>query len=328
MKALITGATGFLGQHLALHLAARGWEITGTGRDMTKGRRLIDQGIRFLPVDLTDWAGIFQLCQDQEVVFHCGGLSSVWGNKIEFERANVDGTQNIIDACLEQRVGRLVHISTPSLYFNGDSRLQVKEDDPLPAAPINHYVWSKLEAEKRVDRAVAHGLAAITLRPRAIYGPGDQSLVPRVVRTLKTGRLRIIGEGDNVQNMTHVSNLVAAICLAADAPQHLSGRKFNITDGEEVKIWEVIQGIAERLNFPPITKKISHRAAHALATGLEWGHRLLPLSGEPLLTRYTVSVLSQSQTLDISAAERDLGYRPLIGSNAGIEATLEELAAG
>lgn len=325
MKVLITGATGFLGGMLARSLVKRGWEVTGSGRNQTIGAELIKNGIRFVPADLADQDSVVALCQGQDVVVHCAGLSSVWGARAAFEQANILGTAHVIAGCQIKQVSRLVHISTPSLYFNGPSRLNVKEDDPLPSRPINLYVWSKLEAEQLVNEAQRGGLSTIVLRPRGIYGAGDQALIPRIVRALETGRLRVIGDGENIQNLTNVQNVVCAIELAIEAGTRFGGSIYNVTDGEAIKIWSVIEQIGTLIGHPLRDGRLSTAWALRAAQILEGGHRLFRLSREPILTRYSVQVLSSSQTLDISAIQHDLGYRPLINTQTGIEQTLADL---
>ena len=321
-RALVTGATGFVGGHLARRLHREGWAVTATGRSVTKGRALAEAGVPFFPIDLVNRAGIGQLCADQDVVFHCGALSTAWGALGEFQLANVVGTENVIAGCQAHQVGRLVHVSTPSIYFSTASRLNVREDDRLPAKALNHYAETKRQAEQLVDQATATGLSIVTVRPRAIYGPGDQSLFPRIMKGLEAGRLPQIGDGENVQNLTYIDNLVDALLLCARAPHHYSGRKYNVTDGVSIKIWDVIAQLAVRLGVPKPARRLSFPIAYGLATLLEGYHHLLRPAVEPPLTRYGVTVLSRSQTLNIDAIRADLGYEPRVMLAEGLNATV------
>ena len=117
MKALVTGATGFLGGALIRRLHSMGWDVTALGRNAAKLDQLESEGLRILQHDLKDKSAMMAACKDQEIVFHCAALPSPWGNFEAFYQANVIGTRNVIHGCEEHKVKRLVYVSTPSLYF-------------------------------------------------------------------------------------------------------------------------------------------------------------------------------------------------------------------
>lgn len=319
MKALITGATGFLGGALAHRLHGLGWDVTALGRNPRALAALEADGIRAIQAELADEASILSACKNQEIVFHSGALSTPWGRAEDFYRANVLGTRNILRGCEAAQVTRLVHVSTPSIYFRFEPRLNVREDDPLPTKPVNEYAYTKLLAEAEVDRAHADGLAVITIRPRAIFGPGDTAILPRLIARLQSGRLPIIGDGKNIADLSYVENVVDALLLCAESPKSTLGKKYNITNGEPVLLWDMIRRVAEALGYPPPRGHISYRIADVAAGLLEMLYRLHPSQPEPPLTRYSVSVIAHSATLDISAARRDLGYNPRISVQEGFE---------
>src|SRR4051812_34802692 len=165
MRALITGATGFVGGALARRLHELGWQVVGLGRNKEAGKRLEAEGITFLRCDLADAEAVSAACRGQEIVFHCAALSAPWGRDADFTTANVLATQNVLGACQEYNVGRLIHLSTPSIYFSlrGQmaERLNVAEDAALPSHPANAYVRSKRMAEQLVDQAARDGLPVI-----------------------------------------------------------------------------------------------------------------------------------------------------------------------
>lgn len=317
MKALVTGATGFVGKALALRLQEMGVEVTGIGRNPAGLVQLEAAGVRAIQADLRDAAAIQNACQGQAVVFHAGALSTPWGRAQDFYQSNVIGTQNVIRGCEQHGVGRLVYVSTPSIYFRFAPRLDVSEDAPLPPQPANEYVHSKLLAEAEVDRAFARGLPTVTLRPRAIFGPGDTAILPRLIARLRTGKMPIIGDAQNIADLTYIDNVVDALVLCATSPWATLGKKYNITNGEPVKLWEMIAKLCAELGYPYPRRRISYRVADSLAAALEILYGLLPGHPEPPLTRYTVSVVAQSATLNIQAAQRELGYRPRISLAEG-----------
>ncbi len=319
MKVLVTGATGFLGKALARRLHARGDEVTALGRNPAILAEMEREGLRPLRADLGDGESIREACQGQEVVFHSGALSSAWGPAAAFFRANVLGTRHVIAGCEAAGVRRLVHVSTPSIYFRFESRLEVREDAPLPAQPANEYARSKQLAEVEIDRAFGRGLPVITIRPRAIFGEGDNAILPRLMSRLASGRLRVIGDGQNITDLTYVENVVDALLLCAETPETLLGRKYNITNGEPLPLWGLIRQVCAALGYEYPRRSIPYPAAMSTATVLEAISRILPGQPEPLLTRYMVGVLAKSTTLDISAARRDLGYVPRVSVQEGFE---------
>ena len=319
MKALVTGATGFLGGALARRLHSLGWDVTALGRSPAALAELEGEGIRVVRADLADDAAIRATCKRQDFVFHSGALSSPWGRYQDFYQANVVGTQNIIRGCQEHNVKRLVHVSTPSIYFRFEPRLNVKEDDPLPAKPINHYAATKLLAERELDRAYADGLAVIAIRPRAIIGPRDTTILPRLIDRLKSGRLPIIGDGQNIADLSYVENVVDALLLCAESPASTLGNKYNITNGEPVRLWDMVRKVAEVLGYRVPTRHIPYKVVDALAGALEVLYRMIPGQPEPPLTRYSVGVLANSTTLDISAAQKELGYQPRFSIEEGFQ---------
>ena len=322
MNALVTGGTGFVGGALARRLHAQGARVMALGRNPEAGAALAREGIGFVRADLADAVAVAEACQGQDMVFHCGALASPWGPYARFYAANVTGTENVIDGCQQHGVQRLIHVSTPSVYFGTQPRLNVREDAPLPAKPLSHYAATKRLAELAVERAHAAGLPTITIRPRAIFGPGDNVLLPRLLRQVRSGRLRVIGAGDTVADLTYIDNVVDALLLCAEAPAHALGRTYNITNGETVRLWDLVARLCVALGYPPPHKRISMRAALAVAGALEAVYTLLP-GREPPLTRYTVRMLAQDATLDITAARRDLGYAPRVSIEDGLTRFVE-----
>lgn len=318
MKTLITGATGFLGGALTRRLHSMGWDATALGRNALKLEQLEREGIRALQLDITQKDELTAACQGQELVFHCAALPSPWGNFETFYQANVIGTRNMARACLENKVKRLVYVSTPSIYFDYNSRIGVKESDALPE-PISNYAHTKLLAEEEIDKGFANGLAVISIRPRAIFGEGDTVIFPRLIPRLQSGGLPILGDGENVVDLTYVENVVDALLLCAESPANTLGKKYNISNGEPVKIWKLIERICDELDLPHPKRKISHRTANAIATALELIYTLIPTHPEPPLTRISVSMMANSTTLDISAAKNELGYQPRVSVEEGVE---------
>ncbi|QVY59770.1 NAD-dependent epimerase/dehydratase family protein [Cytobacillus gottheilii] len=318
MKMVVTGATGFLGQKLAVRLAQLGHDVIGLGRNEQAGRNLQRSGIWFKQVELSNRQDVLDACQNADYVFHCGALSSPWGKYEDFYQANVMGTKHIIEACQMHGIKRLIHVSTPSIYFYYDERKNVKEDDVLPQSFVNEYAQTKFLAEKEVDEAFRNGLPVITIRPRAIFGPGDQAILPRLIRVCEKGALPKIGNEKVEVDVTYVENVVDALLLCMSSGNHTLGQKYNITNGVNVDLYGIVEKVMDQLGKPVRYKKISEKTAFTIAKGLEFVFKHFLRGREPVLTRYTVSVLSKSQTLNIEKAKAELGYQPRVSVEEGM----------
>ena len=329
---MVTGATGFLGGALARRLAlVERARVTAVGRSAPAGEKLLGEtegsGLCFVRADLTQPGTAEAACAGQAVVFHCAARTGAWGPYADFYRDNVVVTQNVIAGCLPAGA-RLVHASTPSVCFGSRPRLNVAEADPLPARQLSHYAATKLLAEQAVEAAAAEGLQAITIRPRAIFGPRDTTLMPRLLRQVERGRLRILGDGHNQADLTYVENVVDALLLCAQAPAGRLGCKYHISNGEPVRLWEAIGKLCVALGFAPPRQRVPLPAALALAGALELVHSALRRPGEPVLTRYAVRMLALDATLDIGAARRELGYVPRVSVAEGLQRLVDWWQAG
>ena len=318
-RALVTGGTGFLGGHLARRLRDSGWDVTAVGRNAKTGAVLAAEGIRFTTVDLRDPQSVDAACSGMDTVFHCAALSSPWGRYREFFASNVEATRHIIHACQRLGVRRLVNVSTPSLYFDFSDRLGIRETDPLPVRPPNAYAATKRIAEEEVLAAHNRLFESVSVRPRALFGPGDTAILPRLIHANGRIGVPLFRGGRAILDLTYVDNAVDALLLAAEAPSSAMGRTYNITNGEPVHLSDVLQKLFDRLDVPMRGRPIPYSAGYMLAGAMELAARVLPGQPEPLLTRYTVALLAKSQTLDISAARQSLGYSPRIPIDEGIE---------
>jgi len=320
MNVLVTGGTGFLGGRTALRLAELGHTVTVLGRNAEVGATLKRQGIRFMPGDLRLAEQVKVACSGQHTVIHCGALSSPWGRYEDFYACNVLGTRNVAEACLEQRVERLVHVSTPSIYFGRGDRLNVDERASLPRRQRNAYSATKLLAEQEVRRASEQGLPTVTIRPRAIFGPGDRAILPRIIAAAVRGRVPLIDGGRAISDITYVDNVVDALLLCMNAPDRALGQAYNITNGEPKELRRLLETLFGELGMPFPARPVPYGVAYAAAWSLETTARLFTPNQEPPITRYAVHVLGRSQTLNIDAARDLLGYVPRIGIDEGLAA--------
>ena len=319
MDVLVTGATGFLGGALARRLAAEGVAVTGTGRDAAAGAALGRDGVRFVRLDLGDAGAVRAAVAGHTHVVHSAARAAPWGPLRAFWAANVAGTAHVVEACRAERVARLVHVSTPSVYFHLDSRTDVRETDPLPEIPVNAYAATKLVADRLVLAAVRDGLDALLFRPRAVYGPGDRTVLPRLIRALGSGRLPVVGDGTNLVSLTYLDHAVDGLVRGLRAPGTLAGRVYNLADAAPVPIWPFIGRLCDRLGLPRPRRHVPAWGLMAAAGVVEGVYRRFRPGAEPVLTKYGVGVVGRTQTLSIEAARRDLGYAPWVAPEDGLE---------
>lgn len=310
MRVIITGATGGLGRNLVLHVKELGWDVLALGRNKSIAAEL---GVPFVCVDLCDALMTREAFRSADVVFHCAALSSPWGSYEMFYNANVRATQNVIDAMLYHGIPKIVHVSTPSIYFNYQDQLNVKEECRAKSF-VNNYAQTKYEAEEVILQSAVN---SVIIRPRGIFGEYDQALFPRLERIARRGFLPLIQNKNALVDITYVGNVVHALYLAAsqDIP---SKSIFNITNDEPKNIKDIFELLSQKLALHVRYKTLSYGTMMSIAFVLESLSHLGVLR-EPLLTRYGVGLLATNQTLDISHAKEVLGYTPIFSIKEGME---------
>jgi len=316
MSTLVTGGTGFLGRRLVERLLAAGRPVTVLGR--TPAPDLEARGVRFIRASLDDAVAVRAACAGIATVFHTAAKVGVWGRYDDFHLTNVLGTRALLEGCRAHDVARLVHTSTPSVVYHGGDLADANESLPLTTACPSPYPLTKAIAEREVLAADSPSLRTVALRPHLIWGVGDPHLVPRVLARAHAGRLRIVGSGRNRVDMVHVENAVDAHLLAEEALRRgVSGKAYFITNGEPVVLWDWINGLLTALGEPPVTRRIPLGAATALGAVCEAAWRVLPLGGEPPMTRFIAAELAKDHWFNLAAARRDLGYVPRISMATG-----------
>jgi len=242
----------------------------------------------------------------------------------------VVGTQNVLDACRTHGIGRLVYTSTPSVTHRATHPIEGGSADEVPygedlKAP---YAATKQIAEKIVLAANDDTLATVALRPRLIWGPGDVQLLPRLVERARAGRLRIVGSGDNLVDTTYIDNAAQAHFDAFErlAPgAACAGKAYFISNGEPLATEDMINRLLDCAGLPPVHARIPFGVAYAVGGLLELVYGVLKLKGEPVMTRFVADHLATAHWYDISAAQRDFGYRPQVPLEQGFAALRKAL---
>ena len=318
-RVLVTGGGGFLGKAIINQL------IDYTPFICSLSRRhypeLEKLKVKQIEGNIADADVVNQACLEQDIVFHVAAKTGgMWGSLDGFQKANVVGTKNVIEACQQQRITYLIHTSSPSVIYDGDADLMgVDESIPYPKKHQTYYQKTKAEAEQLVINACGDNLRAIVLRPHLIWGPGDTHFAPRIIERAKL--LRQVGDGKNRIDTTYIDNAAQAHILAAEkliAHKALSGRIYFISNGEPIYLWEMVNHILHAAGLPPVRKAIPKTVAYIVGAILEGIYSGLRIRSEPRMTRFLANELSRHHWFDISAARKDLGYEPQVSLEEGL----------
>lgn len=302
MRIAVTGASGFIGGAVATALADADQEVVGFGR-RAGGWSHPHARYRFWDLD----TGPLRADRDFEAVVHCAALADDWAPLAAAVKANRDGTRAVVRSFPGARI---VHLSTSSVY----DAFSPNVDVPESAAPVRRFLSTYAESKTLAEFELA-GTDAVILRPHAVYGPGDTTLLPRLVAGVRGGRL-VLPEGAEVRHsLTHIDNLVLAVRRALD-PATPRGT-YNVADESPVVLADVLREVFQRRGMRARITAIPYRSAFALAASLEAAARIR--RRRPALTRYAVSQVGMERTLDLTAARTRLGYQPTPTTLEGAE---------
>jgi nucleoside-diphosphate-sugar epimerase len=327
MKALVTGGGGFLGKAIVKLLRERGDDVRSFSRN--EHPALTGMGVEHCRGELGDAEAVKKAAEGCDIVFHVAAKAGVWGPYEEFYRANVQGTKNVIDACRQHGIKRLVHTSSPSVVFDGTDMEGVDESVAYPELFEAFYPQTKAEAEQLVLQANDRNLATVALRPHLIWGPEDNHLVPRILERGAKGALRRLGTRECLVDTIYIDNAALAHLQAADqldVGSAVAGKAYFLSQGEPLPLWDVVNLILDAGGLPPVTRTISPARAYKLGAFLEKVYGFLNLKGEPRMTRFVAKELSTSHWFDLGAARRDFGYQPEVSFDEGMERLREWLA--
>ncbi len=319
-RVLVTGATGFLAGALIRSLGRDGVDVVATGRDRDRLDRLSLPEQARIAFDLSQFqiSDVLSRLSGVTTIVHCAALSSAWGRDAAFVAANVTATENLLTLAGRLGVRSFIHISSPSVCFRFADQIGVTEDQTLPP-PVNAYARTKAQAEARVR---ASPFPQTILRPRAIYGRGDTALLPRLLRAAATGPLPRFRQGCAATDLTHVSDVVAAIRAVMDQPDAAAGQTFNISGGQATPIRDVVERVCAAWGQPVRWRSLPVGPALAAVRLAEAVARMRPGQPEPRVTAYGLGIFAYSQTLDLSRARDLLGWSPKVSFEHGLDMTL------
>lgn len=320
MKIFITGASGFVGGALAKALKDK-HQVFAMARSEEAGRKIIALGVTPVFSDLNSIQS--QHLSDCDAVIHCAAYAEEWGSEEQFYQANVEGTQRILAAAKAGNVKRFIFIGTEAALFHGQDMLEITETYPYATKSPYPYSRTKGRAEALVLKSNHVSFQAISLRPRMVWGPNDQSILPALIEMIKKGQFSWIGKGEYKTSTTHIFNLVHAVDLALVNGK--GGESYFIANDGVVRMKEFLTRYVQTQGIKIPNRSIPKFFARLLAYLVETVWRVFKIQRKPPLVRFTIDIMSAHCTVRTEKAKRELGYQPIISTEDGLR-TMPRLA--
>lgn len=312
LRVFVTGGSGFLGRHLLPALVQAGHEVLALARSGRSASTVAELGAR--PVRASLGEVEVAMLEAVDVVVHAAAKAEDWGEWADFERVNVAGTAQLLEAARTAGVRRFVHISTEAVHFTGHDLVDIDEDEPVrPDSPFP-YAATKARAEQLVR--AASDIETLVLRPRLIWGPGDSTVLPVLQKAARDGSFAWVDGGGQRISTTHVHNLVDAILAALRAGP--SGAVVFVTDAETHSARDFLGRYAAAAGTPLPSRSVPGWLLRGAARLLAAAWQRLPLRGPPPITPFAASMLSAQVTIRSRRAEELLGWRPAVDLEAGL----------
>jgi nucleoside-diphosphate-sugar epimerase len=309
MQAFVTGGSGFIGGALIRRLRAEGWTVRGLARSDDAARRLEAAGAEPVRGDLEDVDAMATGAQGAEVVFHAAAALGEWGRREDFERGNVQGTRNALEAARRGGARRFVHVGTEAGLLAGQPLVDVDETAPLRPDSKALYSATKARAEQAVREANGAALETVVVRPRLVWGLGDTTILPSLVAAVRAGRFRWVDGGRHRTSTTHVENAVHGLVLGAERGR--PGGVYFVTDGEPVVFRDFVTELLATQGVDAPEGSAPAAMVRLAAPALEGVWRTLRLRGQPPVTRLAYWLSALETTIDVSRARGELGYVPV-----------------
>ncbi len=315
---LVTGGGGFLGKAIVKKIIQKDLNVTSFSRGAYPELKKL--GVKQIQGDLADKQAVTAALENIDTVFHVAAKPVLWGPFEEFYQANVIGTQNVIDACFENKVKQLIYTSSPSVIFGISDMENVDESVPYPEKYLAPYPETKAMAEKLVKKASQKGLNTITIRPHLIWGPEDNHIVPGIIKRAKS--LKQVGRKDDLVDTIYIDNAADAHVWASEkllVNPFLSGNVYFVSQDAPVSKWDMANAFLDAAGLPPIKGHVSARTAYVAGALFEGVYKLFKIKKEPPMTRFAAKELATSHWFNISNAKKDLGYYPKVSTQEGLK---------
>ena len=318
---LITGATGLLGSHIAAKLRAAAEDVRALVRPSSDTSFLDGIDVEKAPGDITDPASLAKAMEGVKTAYNVAARVGDWGPWPEYVAVTIEGTRNMVTAAARAGVRRFLHISSISAYGHPDGEgLVLDETAPLGAALYrwSYYSRAKVEAERVVWAAHAAGDVPVTvIRPSWLYGERDRASMPRLIKAIRAGKAKLIGDGQNRLNLTYAGNEADGAILAAGSPK-AAGEAYNLCNDGEITQAGYLNKIARQIGAKPVTRKVPYKVVRGAAFLMELFGHAVGRKTPPLVTRYTVWLIGRRCFFSTEKIRRDLGWEPAVSYDEGI----------
>ena len=320
-RCLVTGATGFVGSHIAERCVAEGFEVRALVRHNSDTSLLEEWGVKLVEGDLLNQASLERGMAGVDYVFHAAAKVGDWGAVDAFRRVNVDGLETVLDAACRSDLKRFVHISSLGVYRNGHH--YGTDESVTPTIGADDYANTKIEGERMVVAAhTERGLPITVFRPGFIYGPRDRNVLPRLLDVLHKQRLMFLGDGKQKVNSIYVKNLVDAVFLALAKPASI-GQIYNVTDAQGIDKREFISTVAQAAGFRVPRRHVPLWVGVVFAEVFEALYRLARREDAPILNKARVKFLGLNLDFSCAKAQRQLGYAPRVKFHQAMRDSVE-----
>ncbi|MHA6785433.1 NAD-dependent epimerase/dehydratase family protein [Pseudonocardia saturnea] len=314
--AFVTGGSGFVGGHLVERLVRDGWAVRALARSDRAAERVAELGADPVRGDLHSTPAIRTGAAGADTAFHAAATVGEWGRRDAYLRGNVIGTENALRGCREAGVRRFVHVGTEAALMAGAPLVDVDETAPLRPDSPTPYAATKAMAEQLVRARNTDEFQTIVIRPRLVWGPRDATILPGILSAIEHGRFAWIGGGTHLTSTTHVANAVEGLVLAATRGR--AGDAYFVTDGPPVVFRDFVTRLVATAGVDTPTRRMPVALADILTRISEPTWTALRLTSTPPLTRMALWLTAHECTIDISRAETELGYTPVISREQGL----------
>ena len=310
MKILVTGASGFVGGSFIRQFSGRDdMELFGVARSN------INQA-NYTSIDLSSE---FDLPISPDIVVHAAARASPWGKKSDYQSQNIDVTKEVIRFCERKNLPKLIYLSSSSVFYQNKHQLNITEDSPIGPEFVNDYAATKFAGEQLVKK---YSGKHVILRPRAVFGPYDTVLFPRILAAARKGRLPLFEtQGSPVIGDLIYIDVLCDYILKAALNLDLVG-EYNLTNAEPVEIQSFLLQAFDKLGLTKPSRTVKVSTAMKAATLTEFIYKLFRLPWEPPVTRFGINVLSTSKTFNVEKMLRDFGP-PIFTIEQGLEKFIE-----
>jgi 2-alkyl-3-oxoalkanoate reductase len=320
---VLTGGTGLLGSHIAEQLAARGERLRALVRPGSDTAFLKSLGAELIEGSLADTDSLRRAVHTADMVYHCAAHVGDWGPWRAFKRNVIEATGNLLEACRQEKVGRVLHVSSIMVYGHPKQRGNelFTEDEPLGQHLWlwDYYARAKIAAEE-LCRAYPGDLTIV--RPSWLYGPRDRRTLPSFAKALRAGRVRILGQGDNLINLIYAGDVADGAIRAAAAP-HAIGQAYNLSSEGEMTQKQLLDLMTDFIGWPRVTRHISMRLAFWGGFLSEIIGKMIFLKRRPHITRYAVGIVGRPTLYSTAKARTQLGWEPRVKAPEGLKLSLD-----